>query len=73
VGPYGAQRRLQHGPPQLGAVVPAAPHTVPSTIEQLDDPDAGCPHVPYVLPVATVQTPPQQSDGAEHTSPVWRQ
>jgi hypothetical protein len=73
VGPYGAQRRLQHEPPHVGAVVPEAPQTVPSTIEQLAEPAEGCPHVPYVLPLAIVQTPPQQSDGAEHTSPDWRQ
>jgi hypothetical protein len=46
VGPYGAQRRLQQDPPQVGAVLPALPHTVPSTIEQLAPPDEGWPHAP---------------------------
>jgi hypothetical protein len=49
VGPYGAHRRLQHDPPQVGTALPAVntpPQTVPSTIEQFDAPVDGCPHVP---------------------------
>jgi hypothetical protein len=50
--------------------VPAAPQTVPSTIEQFAEPAGGWPQVPYVLPLAMVQTPPQQSDAAAHVSPA---
>jgi len=50
VGPYGAQSRLQQEPPHavtdpLSAVT-TPPQTVPSTIEQLEAPEGGWPHVP---------------------------
>jgi hypothetical protein len=48
VGPYGAQSRLQHEPPQTEAPasVTTPPHTVPSTIEQLADVVGGAAQVP---------------------------
>ncbi len=77
VGPYGAQRRLQHEPPHAGsgpvAAVTTPPQTVPSTIEQLAAPEGGWPHVPYSCPAAIVQSPPQQSDGDPHASPLCPQ
>jgi hypothetical protein len=36
-------------------------------------PDTGDPHLPIVAPAAIVQTPPQQSAGAEHVSPTCTQ
>jgi hypothetical protein len=71
VGPYGAQRRLQHAPPQV--TFPEVLQIVPSTIEQLADPLAGCAQVPYGLPLALLHRPPQQSESEPHVSPLWPQ
>jgi hypothetical protein len=49
VGPYGAHRRLQHGPPHGGrpeSAVATPPQTTPSIIPQLAGPPGGPPHVP---------------------------
>jgi hypothetical protein len=84
VGPYGAHRRLQHAPPQLGSpasltTVPPSgaipPHTVPSTALQFAGPAGACPQVPRETPEspAMVQMPPQQSEPVWQTSPVWPQ
>jgi hypothetical protein len=75
VGPYGAQRRLQHAPPQAGTVPPVTtpPQTVPSTWLQLLAPPGGGPHVPYRLPATGVHTPVQQSPLLPHVSPTcWQ-
>jgi hypothetical protein len=46
---------------------------VPSTIEQFDAPDCGCPQVPYLPPCAMLHTPPQQSDAETQVSPFcWQ-
>src|SRR5579859_4032785 len=76
VGPYGAQSRLQHDPPHAGmppSPVISVPHTVPSTVEQFDDPLAGCEQVPRIAPAAMLQMPPQQSVPSAHTSPFCPQ
>lgn len=49
VGPYGAQRRLQHAPPQVGIAESCAeepPQMVPSVIEQFAEPEGGWLQVP---------------------------
>jgi hypothetical protein len=78
VAPYGAQRRLQHAPPQAGTPAsstetppsaPAPAQSMPSTTPQLAGPDGGCPHTPTVCPDAIVQMPLQQLAACVHTSP----
>jgi hypothetical protein len=66
VGPYGAQRRLQH-PLQ-------ASHSVPSTPSlQYVAPLGTGPHFPSVAPVAIWQIPLQQEGEFEQVSPDWTQ
>jgi len=47
--------------------------SVPSVIEQFAEVVGGWPQVPFVAPVATLQTPPQQSALVMHTSPACPQ
>ena len=76
MGPYGAQRRLQHAPPHDGAPASAdvAPwsHSIPSTWEQFAAPEPTWLHVPKPAFVA-LQMPPQQSAPDWHASPFWPQ
>jgi hypothetical protein len=73
VGPQGAQARLQQPPPHRGRPPSrnvAPPHSMPSSIPQFAGPPGpDAVHVPSVCPVATWQTPVQQSVPVAHDSP----
>jgi hypothetical protein len=63
VGPYGAQRRLQHSPQPL--------HTWPSTTPHFAGPVGGSAQVPSTPLALTLQIPEQQSLSRLQASPTW--
>jgi hypothetical protein len=82
VGPYGAQRREQHSPPQGGGppslekVPPSGsrpPQSMPSTSWQLAAPVGGAAQVPTLAPVWIWQLPEQQSGPPLQMSPTCPQ
>jgi hypothetical protein len=83
VGPYGAQERLQHSPPQAGipasfkttppSPVAPAPQTWPAIKQPVVPGASGSVQVPTAAPDCLVQIPAQHSSSVAHASPVWKQ